>query len=158
MARSFIKQLGTMSMLEDLDLGFLKWRRAGYLPFLKPTLHPLYGLPQLAGLVRLKTLRISGLVHQIGKAEIEWMRPHWPRLYSLEVPLLREGTERGKEGAVLCKNTFSGRVLDFQQWYPGLRVVVPEHCYSIESHGDFVVERYGEWAFEEKAFFLTSIF
>lgn len=132
----FMKQLGSMSALENLEVGL---HDEGYVrdsPFLQVTLDPGSGLPQLSGLKRLEHLKIAGVLHRVRQQEIEWMVRTWPRLATLELPMLRE--LEGSEQMLELRHTYQGQVPDFAKWALHLTIKVPVHCYSYWKDGWFM--------------------
>ncbi|KAG0325734.1 hypothetical protein BG000_001695 [Podila horticola] len=119
-ASSFMQQMGSLSQLHDLRLTLYPVFEPDHSKFLALSLDPVGGLPRLQGLRQLRTVAFSGLLHSIGEDEVRWMRQYWPRLISLEVPILRE-TEEGKTGIQWVAN-FSGQAPKFDQWYPGFKI------------------------------------
>ncbi|KAF9371973.1 hypothetical protein CPC16_002739, partial [Podila verticillata] len=90
LAPSFLQQLGSLSYLKDFSIGLNREYTVGESPFSQLSMDPVYGIPQLLELERLRTFKVNGLQHWVGQEEIEWMRTHWHWLYSLEVPILPE--------------------------------------------------------------------
>ncbi|KFH65299.1 hypothetical protein MVEG_08779 [Podila verticillata NRRL 6337] len=89
LAPSFMKELGFQTRLRTLDLSFNRALDCGPSPFLKLDLEAeTNGLWQLSKLKRLESFAISGLLHQVGNAEVAWMKAHWPRLSWIELPVL----------------------------------------------------------------------
>lgn len=119
-ASSFMQHLGSLSQLHDLRLTLHPVFEPDHSKFLALSLDPVGGLLQLQGLRQLRTVAFSDLLHSIGEDEVRWMRQYWPRLISLEVPILRE-TEEGKTGIQWVAN-FSGQAPKFDQWYPGFKI------------------------------------
>ncbi|KAF9281822.1 hypothetical protein BGZ74_002269 [Mortierella antarctica] len=145
-APSFMAQVGRMTKLSDLKL-MLQWDdRLGAPPFFELSLDPTHGLPQLFGLRQLTSVALLGSRHSIGKGEIQWMRRHWPRLRSLEVPILQEPPYIGTT-VMAWRDTYRGQVPDYSQWFPGLKVVVPDHCYSCW-YGCWDVFKEDEWEWQ----------
>lgn len=145
LAPSFMAQIGLMTKLSDLKL-MLQWDdRLGVPPFFDLSLDPIRGLSQLSNLRQLTSVALLGARHHIGKNEIQWMRRHWPRLCSLEVPILQGPPQIGTT-PMEWRDTYKGQVPMYDQWYPGLRVVVPDHCYSCwYGCWDEVKEEEWEW-------------
>lgn len=129
LAPSILQQLGSLSYLKDLSIGLNLEYRVGTSPFFQLSMDPVYGLPQLSEMQRLRTFKVTGLRHRVGQEEIEWMRTHWPWLYSLEVPILTE-TEDKRTVLLAWRDRFDGCVPDYERWYPGIKVLVPESCYG----------------------------
>ncbi|KAF9322285.1 hypothetical protein BG003_003296 [Podila horticola] len=125
----FMAQINAQNTLRELELGFNHRRRLRRSPFLDLSLDPIVGLPQLSNLERLERFVVSGLVHRMGNEEMAWISKTWPRLISLEVPVIHHW--KGINEAVsTCRMFFSGEVPELQQWCPGrLKVVMPIDCY-----------------------------
>ncbi|KAG0334748.1 hypothetical protein BG000_008071 [Podila horticola] len=129
LAPSFMAQVGRMTELTDLMM-VLQWDdRLGAPPFFELSLDRIRGLPQLSGLRELTSVALLGSRHNIGIGEIQWMRKHWPRLSSLEVPILQEPPFIGTT-VMAWRDTYKGQVPEYSRWFPDLKVVVPDHCYS----------------------------
>ncbi|KAG0354289.1 hypothetical protein BG005_006590 [Podila minutissima] len=133
-ASSFMQGLGSLTNLEELSLGFHEAHWLGHSPFLQLSLDPVCGLPQFSAMKELRTFAISGRLHTIGQPEIEWMRTHWTKLASLEVPMLQSPSYVGKGPVrvnmiIEWRDTYKGQVPDYSLWFPGLRAVVPNHCF-----------------------------
>lgn len=116
LATSFMTQIGSLVCLHGLSLNFRREGIAYESPFLELTFHPTRDLPQLQALQNLKMVVISGLPHNIGQKVIEWMKRHWPRLISLEVPILRtlEST-MGRNS--MCRATCQGQVTACDRYF-----------------------------------------
>ncbi|KAF9322265.1 hypothetical protein BG003_003276 [Podila horticola] len=142
-APPFMRQLGMLAMLRELRLSFHSEERLDASPFLELSLDPVCGLPQLSSLRDLRSVAVSGIRHSIGQGEIEWMKRHWPKLYSLEVPIMQEPPYVG-DTIVEWRDTYKGQVPEYDRWFAGLEVVVPDHCYSYWDHRWFRVEE-EEW-------------
>jgi len=140
---SFMTQLGSLSGLEALTIGFQERDRPLVdSVFFELSLDPLRGLPQLLGLGELRSVLISGLAHSVGRKEIEWMRMYWPRLTSLGLPLLREPPYT-KDELHEWKLFKAVPIQEYQKWFPGLDVVAPKDCHIRSADGEWVpVERY----------------
>ncbi|KAG0326522.1 hypothetical protein BG000_001352 [Podila horticola] len=122
-------QINAQSTLRELELGFNHRRRLRRSPFLDLSLDPIVGLPQLSNLERLERFVVSGLVHRMGKDEMAWISKTWPRLISLEVPVIHHWKDIN-EAVSTCRMFFSGEVSELQRWCPGrLKVVTPIDCY-----------------------------
>ncbi|KAF8979757.1 hypothetical protein BGZ52_004615 [Haplosporangium bisporale] len=146
----FMKQLGMQTKLRELSLSAHWKERPDYSPFLHLSLDPVCGLPQLSDLRDLRSVAFSGLRHHIGQDEIEWMRKHWPRLHSLEVPIMQEPPYVG-DTVVEWRDTYKGQVPEYSQWFAGLEVLVPDHCYSYWEDTWFRVEEESwEWKIMER--------
>ncbi|KAG0347548.1 hypothetical protein BG005_012015 [Podila minutissima] len=130
LAPSLLCQMGTLSCLQDLSVGVNREYVVEESPYFQFSLDPLYGLQPLAGLRRLKTFKMTGLVHNVGQDEIVWMKAHWPLLFSLELPILVD-SEDGKGKIAANREEFDGQApLEYQKWFPGLNVLIPENCYG----------------------------
>ncbi|KAF9384690.1 hypothetical protein CPB97_005457 [Podila verticillata] len=127
LAPSVLRQLGTLSKLQDLCIEVNNEYRVTSSPFFQLSLDPDYGLPQLAGVQQLKTFKVTGLIHSVGQTEIEWMKTYWPFLLSLEIPILTD--VKGKR-TLVWRDYFEGHVPAYENWYPGLNVLIPESCYG----------------------------
>ncbi|KAF9314640.1 hypothetical protein BG003_003977 [Podila horticola] len=127
LASSLLRQIGRLSRLQDLSMDLNCEYRVGDSPYFQLSMDPDYGLPQLAGLQKLKTFKVTGLLHSVGQNEIEWMRTNWPLLFSLEIPVLSD-VEGGR--MVLWRDYFEGNMPAYEKWYPGLKILVPESCYG----------------------------
>ncbi|KAG0099324.1 hypothetical protein BGZ93_008159 [Podila epicladia] len=138
-APPFMRQLGSQTLLKDLKLCFNTDEKPDVSPFLELSLDAGCGLPQLASLQELRSVVVCGLQHSIGQEEIEWMKRHWPRLHSLEVPILQKPPYVG-ESAVEWRDTFKGQVPEYNRWFPGLEVMVPNHCYGYWVEGRLQVK------------------
>ncbi|KAG0019117.1 hypothetical protein BGZ81_009912 [Podila clonocystis] len=123
-------QMGTLSRLQDLSVGVNREYVVEESPYFQLSLDPVYGLPQLAGLRQLKTFKVTGLMHSVGQKEITWMKVYWPLLFSLEIPILVE-SEDGKRKIAASRVEFDGQApLEYQKWFPGLNILIPENCYG----------------------------
>lgn len=128
---SFLAQLNSQHELKELDLSFNHRLCPQFSPLLDLSLDPIKGLPRLCHLRRLEKFVIHGLTHHCGRPEIEWMREHWPRLFSIEVPLIH--CWLGKEGAIAsCSNLYRGGIPLYQKWFCQLQVVIPAECYRCD--------------------------
>lgn len=111
-------------------LGLHREDYPGTSPFLQLSLDTLRGLlPQLAELKQLRQLTITSVAHTIGQREVDWMGRHWPRLRSLELPILNE-----YDGSSMCDlaslDTFDARIPDYARRFLGLQVAIPARCYT----------------------------
>ncbi|KAI9237820.1 MAG: hypothetical protein BYD32DRAFT_451433, partial [Podila humilis] len=143
LSSSLMAQLGSLYRLEVLKMGF---HQHDYpmvdSVFLQLSLHPLRGLCLLSGLEQLRTVAISGLAHNVGRHEIEWMRIYWPRLTSLEIPFLREPPSMNEQQEWRTSRVMP--VPEYQKWYPGLTIATPEHCHVRLADEEWVrMEDYG---------------
>ncbi|KAF9218037.1 hypothetical protein BGZ59_000011 [Podila verticillata] len=130
LAPSLLHQIGTLPSLRDLYLGVNREYVVEESPFFQLSMDRVCGLPQLAGVQQLKTFKVTGLVHSVGQEEIEWMRVHWPSLFSLELPILVDA-EDGSGKVAASRETFDGHTpLEYQKWFPGLNILIPENCYG----------------------------
>lgn len=130
LAPSLLRQIGTLPGLQDLYLGVNREFVVDESPFFQLSMDRVYGIPQLAGLQQLKTFKVTGLVHSVGQEEIEWMKAHWPLLFSLELPILVDA-EDGNGKVAVSREDFDGHAsLEYQQWFPGLNILIPENCYG----------------------------
>jgi len=68
-------------------------------------------------LQELRTVAITGLLHDIGQDEIEWIHQRWPRLISLNVPILRVLNDSGAKEIDGCA-TFKGKTPAYDLWFP----------------------------------------
>lgn len=85
LAPSFMQQLGQQTGLRKLALKF----DSSPSPFLSLSLGSANGLEQLKNLSLLENFTVDGLQHEVGEAENAWMEIHWPRLASIELPILK---------------------------------------------------------------------
>ncbi|KAG0028257.1 hypothetical protein BGZ82_008522 [Podila clonocystis] len=127
LAPSLLQQLDGLTHLHDLCLGLNSEYYEGESPFFELSVDPVYGLPQLAGLQQLKTFKVTGLLHSVDQEEIEWMRTHWPLLYSLDVPILVEANGHRKR---VPRSEVGVLTRAYEQWYPGLKILIPESSYG----------------------------
>lgn len=123
-APSFMEQLGSLEMLQELSIQFGDQYKPGDWPFLELTVDGHSGLPRLAGLKQLRTVAFAGLKHRVGEDEIRWMARHWKQLESLELPLLRE------DGELQWGDAHDVAVPDYSAWFPGLQAIVAKICYG----------------------------
>ena len=72
----------------DLELRLNDFTMIDDSPFLQMKVGPENGLDQLGRLRRLESLVSSELLHDVGAAEIAWMSEHWPRLRTIELPVI----------------------------------------------------------------------
>lgn len=134
----FLNQLNRLHELRELDLSFNRTRSLGrsfshtrslkLSPVFALSLDPVKGLPRLRNLSQLEKLVIHGLAHDLGRAEIEWMREHWRRLFSIEVPLIHFWLGE-KEAIASCRSLYRGGVPPYQEWFCQLKVVIPAECH-----------------------------
>ncbi|KAF9322289.1 hypothetical protein BG003_003300 [Podila horticola] len=127
LAPSLLQQLGEMTHLQDLCLGFNHEYSVGEWTFFQVSTDPVYGLPRLAGLQQLKAFKVTGVEHNAGQDEIEWMRTHWPLLVSLDMPILVKVNGRRRQAR---GDKFDGLAPAYEKWYPGLKVLIPESSYG----------------------------
>ncbi|KAG0030370.1 hypothetical protein BGZ81_002752 [Podila clonocystis] len=118
-ARSFMAQLGSQADLQDLELSFNCAYRCWTSPFLQLAVGPSNGLDQLAGLHRLEHFSITGLLHDLGPVEIEWMKKHWPRLKRIHLPILT----KDKKDLVYHIRDCKAHVPDYRPWFRHLEVI-----------------------------------
>ncbi|KAF9393319.1 hypothetical protein CPC16_002329 [Podila verticillata] len=125
LAPSFMKELGLQTGLRTLDLSFNRARDCGPSPFLKLDLEAeTNGLWQLSKLKRLESFTISGLLHQVGNAEVAWMKAHWPRLSWIELPVLDDFLYGGLAHPDDCHEC----IPDYS-CFPDIRVQLPYAMY-----------------------------
>ncbi|KAF9344500.1 hypothetical protein BGX26_004298 [Mortierella sp. AD094] len=74
--RYFFDQIGRLKELVELELG------VGFIPFTNLK-GPRY-LARLSGLKKLKILRLSYVVDELGEEEAEWMIDNWPKLIYID--------------------------------------------------------------------------
>ncbi|KAG0338560.1 hypothetical protein BG000_003763 [Podila horticola] len=117
-APSFMEQLGQQTEIRSLELSFNAVYRCGSSPFLQLTIGPPNGLHQLSGLHRLEYFSVTGLIHDIGSKEIEWMSRHWPRLKKIQFPILDT-----KDKTTLTISCYDRLIPNFEPWYPFIEVV-----------------------------------
>ncbi|KAF9326405.1 hypothetical protein BG006_010156 [Podila minutissima] len=116
LASVFMAQLDAQAELRELQLSFNNRLYPGLSPFLQLSLDPAVGLPRLANLKKLEKLVVTGLVHQLGHQEIEWMSQHWPKLSWIEVPILHTYVTLEETRTVSCtRQNFSGRAPEYHQ-------------------------------------------
>ncbi|KAG0029859.1 hypothetical protein BGZ81_003349 [Podila clonocystis] len=131
LAPVFMAHLDAQAELRELELSFNNRLYPRLSPFLQLSLDPVMGLPRLSNLKKLEKLVITGLVHQLGQQEIEWMSQHWPKLSWIEVPILNTYESLTETRIVSCnRQTFSGQAPAYHQWFPQLHVAIPVDCYS----------------------------
>ncbi|KAF9204615.1 hypothetical protein BGZ59_000956 [Podila verticillata] len=141
-AGSFMQQLMSLLQQHNFRLALHPQSKPGDSKFLALSLDPDNGMSQLQGLRQLRTVAFSDLLHPFRQGEIEWMRQFWPRLISIEVPILRE-TSKDKMEMQWIEN-YTGQVPTYDDWFPGLKVVVPNHCYGNWFFGYFGSE-FNDW-------------
>ena len=128
---SFLDQLNAQHALKELELSFNHRQFPKSSPLFDLSLDSIKGLPRLCDLRSLEKLVIHGLAHHLGRAEIEWMREFWPRLFSIEVPLIH--CWLGEDDAIAsCKNMYRGGIPEYQEWFCQLKVVIPAECYRCD--------------------------
>ncbi|KAG0026813.1 hypothetical protein BGZ82_009289 [Podila clonocystis] len=131
LAPVFMAQLDAQAELRELQLSFNNRLHPRLSPFLQLSLDPAVGLPRLSNLKKLEKLVVTGLLHQLGQQEIEWMSQHWPKLSWIEVPILNTYVSLTETRSVSCnRETFSGQAPAYHQWFPQLHVAIPVDCYS----------------------------
>jgi hypothetical protein len=86
-APSFMEHLGSLTELEQPHLSFDCAYRCSTSPFLALSVGPLNGLDQLRELCRLEYFAATGILHEVGASEVEWMARHWPRLKKIQIPI-----------------------------------------------------------------------
>ncbi|KAF8986218.1 hypothetical protein BGZ52_009280 [Haplosporangium bisporale] len=123
LAPSFMHQLGQQTRLWRLTLMFSAGRYYCTSPFLELSVGCVHGLEQLARLSRLQELTITGLLHNVGPTEIAWMAQHWPRLRSIELPVINQDT---LETAQAPEHESS--LPDYTPWFPKLLVRIPRQA------------------------------
>ncbi|KAF9336275.1 hypothetical protein BG006_009122 [Podila minutissima] len=123
LAPSLLQQLGGLAHLRDLCLGLNEELKVDVSPFFQLSVDPVLGMPKLAGLQQLKTFKVTGLRHSVGQHEIEWMRANWPLLFSLDIPIMVDAGGHRRQAWV---RDFGGLAPAYEQWYPGLKVLIPE--------------------------------
>lgn len=119
-ARAFMEQLGYQTSMRELTLHFNGFGHYGTSPFLKLTLGCAHGLGQLAKLSRLEKFVVCGLLHDVGPAEITWMKQHWPRLKTIKLPVIKPGTR--VPAKAIGHEAF---LPDYRSWYPDIDVQIP---------------------------------
>ncbi|KAF9302918.1 hypothetical protein BGZ74_004639 [Mortierella antarctica] len=123
-------QINRQSNLHELELSFNHRRRLRRSPVFALSLDPVAGLPQLSNLGQLERFVVSGLVHRMGEEEMAWINATWPRLESLEVPVIHHW-KNDDQAVSMCRRFFTGAKSELQQWSSGrLKVVAPFECYS----------------------------
>ncbi|KAF9285916.1 hypothetical protein BGZ74_001386 [Mortierella antarctica] len=129
LAPSLLQQLGGLTHLRDLCLGLNEELKVDVSPFFQLSVDPVLGMPKLARLQQLKTFKVTGLRHSVGQHEIEWMRTHWPLLFSLDIPIM---VDEGGHRRQAWVRDFGGLAPAYEQWYPGLKVLIPESIYGCD--------------------------
>ncbi|KAG0345823.1 hypothetical protein BG005_001082 [Podila minutissima] len=129
LAPSLLQQLGGLTHLRDLCLGLNEELKVDVSPFFQLSVDPVLGMPKLARLQQLKTFKVTGLRHSVGQHEIEWMRTHWPLLFSLDIPIM---VDEGGHRRQAWVHDFGGLTPAYEQWYPGLKVLIPESIYGCD--------------------------
>ncbi|KAG0025009.1 hypothetical protein BGZ82_010272, partial [Podila clonocystis] len=127
---SFLDQLNSQHELKELDLSFNHRLWPQFSPFFDLSLDPTKGLLRLCHLRRLEKFVVHGLAHPCGRLEIEWMREHWPRLFSIEVPLIHCWI--GEDAIASCSNVYSGGIPLYQEWCCQRKAIVPAECYRCD--------------------------
>lgn len=117
---SFMHQLGQQTRLWRLTLMFSAGRYYCTSPFLEMSVGCVHGLEQLARLSRLRELTVTGLLHNVGPAEIAWMAQHWPRLRSIELPVINQDTLE-----TVRAPEHESFLPDYTPWFPKLLVRIP---------------------------------
>ncbi|KAF9384589.1 hypothetical protein CPB97_005551 [Podila verticillata] len=129
LAPSFKEQVNSQSELRELKLSFNNCLHPALSPFLDLSLDPSVGLPQLSNLKKLEKLVVTGLAHHLGQKEIQWMSQNWPRLFSIQVPVLHKWVSP-TEAESCTRYNFSGQAPEYHQWFGQLKVSIPIDCYS----------------------------
>lgn len=125
LAPSFMEELGLQTELQTLDLSFNRALDCRSSPFLRLDLEAeTNGLWKLSKLRQLKSFTISGLLHQVGNAEVAWMRVHWPRLSWIELPVL----EDFPRGELAHPDECDEGIPDYS-CFPDIRVQLPYAMY-----------------------------
>ncbi|KAG0035045.1 hypothetical protein BGZ81_001104 [Podila clonocystis] len=140
---SFLDQLNSQHELKELDLSFNHRLWPQFSPLFDLSLDPIKGLPRLYDLRCLEKFVVHGLAHQCGRLEIEWMREHWPRLFSIEVPLIH--CWLGNDAITSCSNLYSGGIPLYQEWFCQLKAVVPAECYRCDWDNYVNTVWQGDW-------------
>ncbi|KAF9306556.1 hypothetical protein BGZ74_005131 [Mortierella antarctica] len=70
LAPSLLRQIGTLSRLQDLSMDFSDEYRLEDSPYFQLSMDPDYSLPQFADLQQLKTFKVTGLMHSVGQTEV----------------------------------------------------------------------------------------
>ncbi|KAG0348718.1 hypothetical protein BG004_004432 [Podila humilis] len=123
LAPSFMAQVGKLTKLRELELRFNEPLLCSTTPFLCLDADDTVtnGLGQLRRLNKLEKVVVSGVLHTVGDKEITWMAAHWPRLKSIELPVL-DGVEPSK---LAISTNYEVLLPDYQTWFPNLKVVIP---------------------------------
>ncbi|KAF9389661.1 hypothetical protein CPC16_005681 [Podila verticillata] len=129
LASSFNEQINSQSELRELELYFNNRLHPTLSPFLDLSLDPSVGLPQLSNLKKLEKLVVTGLAHHLGQQEIQWMSQNWPRLLSIQVPILHKWVSP-TEAESCTRHNFSGQAPEYHIWFEQLKVSIPTDCYS----------------------------
>lgn len=129
LAPSFKEQVNSQPELRELELSFNNCLYPTLSPFLDLSLDPSVGLPQLSNLKKLEKLVVTGLAHHLGQQEIEWMSQNWPRLFSIQVPILHKWISP-TEAESCTRHNFSGQAPEYHLWFRQLKVSIPIDCYS----------------------------
>ncbi|KAF8988125.1 hypothetical protein BGZ52_000548 [Haplosporangium bisporale] len=133
MAGPFMRQVGNLVELRELELRFYNPMENVKSPFLALSVEADNGLESLGKLNRLEIFVISGLEHQFGDKEVEWMASHWPRLRSIELPVL----DGRHDPELAYPEECEAYLPDYKRCFPRLRVVIPievhycRYCYHL---------------------------
>ncbi|KAF9393137.1 hypothetical protein CPB97_000039 [Podila verticillata] len=125
MAGPFMRQVGNLVELRELEFRFHHPMENGVSPFLALSVEADNGLKSLGKLSRLEKFVISGLKHQVGDKEVEWMASHWPRLRSIELPVF-DGTH---DPELAYPEGCEAYLPDYKRCFPRLKVVIPIEVY-----------------------------
>lgn len=112
-APSFMEQLGNQNDLYDLELSFHPVYRCGTSPFLQLAIGSVNGLGQLSGLSRLEFFSVTGLLHEVGSAEIAWMARHWPRLKKIQLPIF----DPQRKTELVTDQDYEELTPDYKGWF-----------------------------------------
>ncbi|KAG0025873.1 hypothetical protein BGZ81_006792 [Podila clonocystis] len=116
-ATPFMARINEQRTLRELELSFNHRRRLRRSPIFTLSLDPVVGLPQLSNLKQLERFVVSGLVHRMGKEEMVWIARTWPRLTSIEVPVVHQWKDND-EALSTCRRFFTGEESELQRWCP----------------------------------------
>jgi hypothetical protein len=111
---------GSQTHLRDLELSFNATYRCWTSPFLQLDVGPANGLDQLSELLHLEYFSVTGLLHEVGAAEIGWVREHWPRLKKIQLPIFGRRDKCELAQYLSCCDTFAP---DYTPWFPKLTVI-----------------------------------
>lgn len=125
MAGPFMQQVGNLVELRELEFRFNSPMENAASPFLALSVEADNGLKSLEKLNRLEQFVISGLEHQVGDKEVEWMASHWPRLRSIELPVLDGRHDPDLAYPEGCE----AYLPDYKRCFPRLKVVIPIEVY-----------------------------